>query len=288
VTKHVQHPGPPSPIRLESHLGAAKSLTFALEPGLSLRDAIARPLQRAGLTAAGVTLRNVGFHPLRYVIPAFAPNADHAAYYSDTFSPPEPIEIDLANLTYGRRADGPFLHCHALWRDPAGALRGGHLLPFEAIVATPGQAEAFGTADVEMLSDHDPETNFSLFRPIPLNPPQPGEQCLLARIRPNEDLTESIELLCRRHGIAHATIRTGVGSTIGLTFDDGRVIRERPTEHLILAGHVAPRQGNPTAHLTLAVIDVHGRVHQGAPARGENPVLICFELVIQPKIEAPL
>lgn len=281
----VSHPGPPHPTRIESHLAGAAELTIDLEPGLTLNEAIARPLRRAGLTAAGVTLADTVLHPLRYVIPAHAPDDQHAAFYSDTFSPPAPTRIDSANLTWGRRTDGPFLHCHAIWRDPAGTPIGGHILPLETIVAEPAQARAIATADAEFLSDPDPETNFSLFRPIPLKPPQPGPTCLLARIRPNQDLVEAIETICRTHDVHHARIHTGVGSTIGLIFDDGRTITDRPTEHLILEGHVTP---GPTVHLTLAVIDVHGQIHRGTPARSQNPVLICFELVMtvgpRPKI----
>ena len=280
--KHVRHPGPISPLRLESHLGAATTLTLTLEPGLSLNEAIARPLRQAGLTAAAVTLTKTRFHPFRYVIPAHAHDDSHAAYYSDTFAPPHQIELEFATLTFGSRADGPFLHCHALWRNQAGGLDGGHILPLDAILAAPAQAEAFGTDQVEMRADYDPETNFHLFRPIPLAAPAPGSDCLVARIRPNQDLVDGIEALCRRHALTHARIHSGIGSTSGMTFDDGRIIHERPTELLTLDGHIEPdAAGHVRAHLRLAVIDVHGAIHQGRPARGQNPVLICFELFFQ-------
>lgn len=283
AAKHVRQPGPTGAQRLESGIGAASSLDFTLEPGLSLNDAIGIPLQRAGVTTAGVTLHRTRFRPFRYVIPAYAPDADHAAYYSETFAPPDEIELETATLTFGRRADGPFLHCHALWRDASGQRRGGHVLPMDAIVCAPGQATAFGTTQVEMRSEFDPETNFTLFRPVVLAPPAPGPRCLVARIRPNEDLVEGVEALCRQHGVARGTIHSGIGSTIGVTFDDGRVIADRPTELLTIDGRIEPgADGHPTARLPLAVIDVHGAIHHGTPARGDNPVLICFEMILQP------
>ena len=282
AARQVRQPGPVSPIRLESHLGAAKTLDFALEPGLCLNDAIARPLQRAGIAAAGVTLTGVGFRPFRYVIPAYAPDADHVAYYSQTYAPAGEVELEIATLTYGRRGDAAFLHCHALWRDPAGAPRGGHILPLDAIVASPGRATAFGTDQVAMLCEPDPETNFTLFRPAALLPPGADARCLVARIRPNEDLVASIEALCRHHRITRARIHSGIGSTAGMVFDDGRTIEERPTELLTLEGRVAPDAlGQPVVDLDIAVIDVHGRIHRGTPAPGANPVLICFELILQ-------
>lgn len=279
--RHVRQPGPVSPARLESCVGAARALAFALEPGLCLNDAVARPLEQASLSAAGVILQQARFHPFRYVIPAYAPDDRHAAFYSETFAPDGEVELEAATLTFGRRAEGPFLHCHALWRE--GDRRcGGHVLPLEAIVAAPGRALAFGTAEVEMRSEFDPETNFSLFRPLPLAAASDRERCLVARIRPNQDLVGSIEALCREHGILRAKIHSGIGSTIGMRFDDGRVIDERPTELLILDGRIEPdADGRARAHLPLGVIDVHGNVHHGMPEAGENPVLICFELILE-------
>ena len=284
--KALRHPGPVDPNRIDSFEGRSRSLHFTLTSGLSLLDAIAAPLEATGLKGAGVAFKNVRFKPFRYVLPAHSPDAEHVAYYSATHAPEEEIDIVYANLTYGRKDDGPFLHCHAMWRDQAGRMRGGHVLPFEAFVSAPGPAGAFGTDQVTMLSKFDPETNFTLFRPVaPAAAPARGEsepRCVLARLKPNVDLIEGIEETCRQHNIRKATVRSGVGSIIGAEFDDGRMIHERPTEILVLSGHIAPdRDRQPRADLSIAVIDMKGSIHEGKPVRGRNPVLICFELALE-------
>jgi predicted DNA-binding protein with PD1-like motif len=283
--KTLRHPGPVDPNRIDSVGGRSRSLDFTFAAGVNLIDAVAVPLEAAGLKGAGVVFKNVRFKPFRYVLPAHSPDAEHVAYYSATHTPADEIEVVYANLTYGRKDDSPFLHCHAMWRDRAGRICGGHVLPFDAFVSAPGTGVAFGTEQVSMVSKFDPETNFTLFRPVaPAHAPtmkaEPG--CILARLKPNVDLIEGIEDICRRHGIASARVRSGVGSIVGAEFDDGRIIREHPTEILVLEGQIAPDpDGQPRADLSIAVIDMKGSVHDGKPVRGRNPVLICFELALE-------
>jgi len=284
--KALRHPGPVDPNRIDSFEGRSRNLDFTLAAGVSLIDAVAAPLEAAGLKGAGVTFKNVRFKPFRYVLPAQSPDAEHVAYYSATHAPAEAIEIVGANLTYGRKDDAPFLHCHAMWRDRTGRMCGGHVLPFEALVSAPGQANAFGTEQVAMVSKFDPETNFTLFRPLaPAEVPAQSNsepRCILARLKPNVDLIEGIEETCRRHNIRKATVRSGVGSIVGTEFEDGRIIHEHPTEILVLSGHIAPdHDGQPCADLSIAVIDTTGSIHEGKPMRGRNPVLICFELALE-------
>lgn len=261
-------------------------MEFTLASGVSLVDAVATPLEAAGLKGAGVTFRNVRFKPFRYVLPALSPDPAHVAYYSATHAPEEDIEVAFANLTFGRKDEAPFVHCHAMWRDRTGRMRGGHLLPLETFVSTPGPAVAFGTAQIEMLSKFDAETNFTLFRPVACGEAaasqSAGPRCLLARLKPNVDLIEGIEDACRRHNVSAARIRSGVGSIVGTEFEDGRMIHAYPTEILVVDGRIAPdRDGRPRADLSIAVADTKGDLHEGKPVRGRNPVLICFELVLE-------
>ena len=52
----MRHPGPVDPVRIDSFEGASRGLEFTLAPGISLVDAVAAPLQAAGLKGAGVEL----------------------------------------------------------------------------------------------------------------------------------------------------------------------------------------------------------------------------------------
>jgi predicted DNA-binding protein with PD1-like motif len=285
----IRHPGPVDPNRIDSFAGEARVLDVTLARGMSLLDAVAAPLEAVGLKGAGVTFRHARFTPFRYVLPALSPDAEHVAYYSATHAPEEEIEVTFANLTYGARDGAPFVHCHAMWRDAAGRICGGHLLPSETFVSVPAKATAYGTAQIAMLSKFDAETNFTLFRPVACaEPPARSKEprCILARIKPNEDLIEGIEEVCRRHGVLSARVRSGVGSIVGAAFEDGRIIREHPTEIFVLAGQIAPdRDGRPRADVTIALADTKGDLHEGKPVRGRNPVLICFELVLEAAAE---
>lgn len=282
--RRITQPGPADPVRIESFEGRAVRVEFELEPGLSLRDAIARPLASVGMSSAGVTLVGTKLRPFRYVLPTFSKSPDHVAYYSETHSAVEEVEIDYANATFGSRDAERFIHCHALWRDGRSRIRGGHILPLETMVSAPGRAVAVGLTNVAMDAEFDPETNFTLFRPKLLEKADPGSdsKCVVSRIRPNEDFIEAIERICHTHSLRKATVRSGVGSIVGAEFDDGRRIHEVPTEIAVLRGRIAPDDtGAPAADVEIAVIDAAGNIHEGRPARGKNSVLICTELVLQ-------
>jgi predicted DNA-binding protein with PD1-like motif len=285
LTRSLTQPGPVAARRIDSFDGPAKRIAFTLLPGLSLCEAIAGPLVAAGLRSAAVVLGPVRFNPFRYVIPAVSPTPDHAAYYSDTFMPDGTITIDRGTATYGSRDGQPFVHCHALWRDDAGGAQGGHILPADTVLAEPATAMAYGSQDIAMESAFDPETNFTLFAPslpIPRQNPDATTRLVVARIRPNEDLVESIEAVCRLHRITRAVVRSGIGSLVGAAFEDGRHIAEIPTEILVLNGHVTEgADGRPRAAIEIALIDRGGAVHHGIPTRGRNPVLICCELFLE-------
>lgn len=286
VPRALRQPGPADADRIDAAADTGRTLDFTLAAGMSLLDAVAAPLEAARLAGAAVMVRGVRFNPFRYVIPALSSDPVHVAYYSATHAPENEVEVTYGTLTYGEKDGRPFLHCHALWRDQTGQPRGGHVLPTDSVVSAPGQASAFGTERVAMVSRFDPETNFSLFRPVASIPSQPSDaasaRCIMVRIKPNVDLVEGVEAVCRRHGVRHAQVRSGIGSIVGAEFEDGCTIEPHPTEILVLDGRIAPdRHGRPRADLTIALIDTAGRVHEGRPVRGRNPVLICFELVLE-------
>ena len=159
-------------------------------------------------------------------------------------------------------------------------MRGGHILPFDTFVAAPARAVAVGSGGIAMVSEFDAETNFTLFHPVLVEGPAVASaegRGIIARIRPNEDLIESIETMCRRHDIRDGVIQSCIGSLIGFEFEDGQTLDANPTEILALNGRVV----NGRAELTLALIDIKGRIYQGRPVRGRNPILICCELFIR-------
>lgn len=285
-SRTLRHPGRPDPVRVESIDGAARALEFDLAPGLNLRDAIVQPLKRAGIEGATVRIEDLHVPALHFVRPSPPKDDRHVAFYSDPHAIEQPIVVKLLCATVGRRDGAPFVHCHALWVGPDGIERGGHVHTDQVVVAEPARARAWGLGNAAMQSDYDEETNFTLFHPVAVAPAagapaSGGRRCALARIRPNVDLMQGIEQVAGRHGFAKATVRGSVGSIVGARFEDGRRVDDVATEILVLRGDVRPGADGPTCDLEIALIDPRGDVHKGRLERGANPVLICFELVLE-------
>ena len=92
----------------------------------------------------------------------------------------------------------------------------------------------------------------------------------------------ALETFCRERGITHAKIQGGVGSTVGAVFDDGRVVEPFVTELLIRKGEVFTNAvGQTQAQLDVSMVDYKGGVSEGRLARGQNPVLVTFELALE-------
>jgi predicted DNA-binding protein with PD1-like motif len=269
--RRIVHPGPPAAAR-----GQLREISFTAEPGLTLVDAMAGPLAAAGIRGGAVDLAGLRLAPFEYVIPAQSPDADHVAYYSKTHRAGDGVLVESGTATFGQRDGAPFLHAHALWHH-AGSPGAGHILPFDTRVAEPCLVRAWGVAEAEMIAIPDPETNFTLFSPAQLSATSDSGDCVLGRLRPNEDLIEGIEMLCRRHGAARATIVSGIGSTIGSLLEGGERVDTIPTEFFIRHGVVHP---GADADVDIVLVDETGAIVAGRPVRGMNPVLICAEIVL--------
>jgi predicted DNA-binding protein with PD1-like motif len=281
-------PGPISPERIESFRGRCDEQRVELTPGLTMAEAIIRPLQALGVTAAVLRIEGLVLDPLRCVMPGPADGPAHVAYFSDPRDAAGLCRIDQANVTFGCVDDTPRLHCHASWVESDGTRRGGHILLDQSIVAQPGIATAWGFRDLGILTEPDPETNFPLLLPIalPVAPSRhacesrhPGSDtdAILARIRPNQDFCAAIETIASRHGLRHATLRGSLGSLVGAHFTDGRTIADHATEVFVRQGTL--RDG--VAEIDTAVVDMQGQVHTGRLVRGKNAVCITFDVVLQ-------
>ena len=288
--RSARHPGAPDPVRIVSLAGNAATTSFTLQPGMNLRDAISIPLAAAGISGATVRFENLHVSPHHFLMPALSHDGKHAAFYSAPHEVAGGVVIELACATYGRRDGAPFVHCHAIWRDADGKRQGGHMLMDQTIVVAPAAAQAWGLRNATMETRFDPETHFTLFHPavvaadaidMQADSKIDGPRTVLARIRPDEDLNMAIEDVCRMHGIRHAKVRGSVGSIIGAEFEDGRVVEDLATEILVREGQVSPTADGLRCRLDIALIDPRGKVCEGVLARGRNPVLICFELVLE-------
>jgi len=282
--RSIKQPGRPALERIQWVEVRGRAFSFTLQAGLLLLEAARRGFAAEGFLSGTLNIRGGTLGPFGYVMPALSKTGENAAFYSDTFRPRGLTQLKLATLTLGVRDGTPFFHCHGLWREADGKMSGGHMLPEATFVAEPFEVEAFGIDGAVFAAEPDSETNFKLFGPVPAksSPASASSRAFALRLRPNQDFAGSLEAFCRERGIAHAKIRGGVGSTIGARFADGGMIEPFATELAITSGTIAPgTSGAPEAALDVALIDHTGGIGEGRLIRGDNPVLMTMELVLE-------
>jgi predicted DNA-binding protein with PD1-like motif len=281
--RQVVQPGAPAAERIQWVEARGCAFSFTLEAGLPMLEAAGRGFAAAGFSGGTLRMTGGALGPLAYVMPALPRTKDHAAYYSDKFRPTGITQLKTATMTLGERDGAPFFHCHAFWTEAEGRPGGGHILPEETIVATPCEVSAFGLDGAGFIAEHDAETNFKLFVPTATHSTgAAGARRVFAlRLRPNQDFAHAIETFCRAHGIAAAKLHGGVGSIIGARFADGHVVEPFATEMAVLAGSIASGSEGLAAELDVALIDHRGGLSQGRLVRGDNPILMTMEIVLE-------
>ncbi|MGX1164213.1 putative DNA-binding protein with PD1-like motif [Bradyrhizobium sp. USDA 372] len=282
--RSIKQPGPPPPERIQWVEARGRAFAFTLEAGLPLLEAARRGFAAEGFAGGVLNFRRGALGPFAYVMPALSKTDENAAFYSDTFRPDGVTRPRLGSMTLGTRDGAPFFHCHGLWTEADGKTSGGHMLPDETVVAEAFEVEAFGIDGAIFTAEPDPETNFKLFGPVAAasNGARTTSRAFALRLRPNQDFAGCVEVFCRAHGIARAKIHGGVGSTIGARFTHGGVTEPFATELAITAGTIAPgTSGALEAALDVALIDYTGGVAEGRLIRGDNPVLMTMELVLE-------
>ena len=282
--RSIVQPGPQVPARIQWVEARGRAFSFTLQAGLPLLEAARRGFADAGFSGGVLSMRGGTLGPFAYVMPALSKTGANAAFYSDTFRPAGITRLKLGAMTLGERDGAPFFHCHGLWTETDGHLHGGHILPEESIVAEPFAVEAFGIDGAVFTAEPDPETNFKLFGPVAraATEAKAESRAFALRLRPNQDFAAALQTFCRQRGILRARIHGGVGSTIGAHFTDGRTVEPFATELAIRAGSVAPgADGTLQATLDVALVDYLGGIAEGRLMRGDNPVLMTMELVLE-------
>lgn len=284
--RRIQHPGPVAEPRSTVVDTGVHEHTLELQPGRSLLAALTEALAPTGAASAVLQLQPGTLQPLAYVMPALSKTPAHAVYFSDRHEAIGPVQLETATVTVGQRDGQTSLHCHARWRDAEGRQHCGHVLPHEAMLATPMQARSWLLDGAAFVATADHETAFTLFKPEPrpsAGSGRPGRAALAVRLAPNEDVCTALEAICRERGITHASVRGGVGSTVGALFDDGRRVEPFVTELLVRHGRIRPgADGAARAEIDISLVDHLGGLADGRLARGGNAVLVTFELVIEP------
>jgi predicted DNA-binding protein with PD1-like motif len=299
--RSIQHPGQPSAQRVAAQQVELEPFALELPGHMSLMQAVAQSMQGIGAQCATFRMQGGGFEPFSYVMPALAKTSAHAVYFSDTYPVEGAVRLETASVTFGQRDGKPWLHSHAIWIEASGRRHCGHLLPDDIQVNHPIQAQGVAVRGATFTVCPDGETNFTLFVPLksmarssqttagvnaaqkpPASSQTPRSKGYALRVAPNIDICTALETFCRERGITHAKIQGGVGSTVGAVFDDGRVVEPFVTELLIRNGDVFTNAAGQTqAQLDVSMVDYKGGVSEGRLARGQNPVLVTFELALE-------
>ena len=282
--RRIAQPGPLAPERIQWVEVRGRAFSFTLEAGLPLLEAARRGFASAGFAGGTLNIRGGALGPFAYVMPALSKTGENAAFYSDTFRPEGHTRLRMGAMTLGARDGAAFFHCHALWLEADGRAGGGHILPEETVVAEPFEVDAFGIDGAVFAAEPDPETNFKLFGPVPsaTTRAETTSRAFALRLRPNQDFAGALEGFCRERGIFRARLHGGVGSTIGARFTDGRSVVPFATELAVRSGTVAPGAGSTLeAELDIALVDYLGTLAEGRLTRGDNPVLMTMELVLE-------
>jgi predicted DNA-binding protein with PD1-like motif len=281
---HIRQPGPAPAERLVAVPCRGRRFEVRLTAGEALLAGIARCFADEGFGSGTVKLDGLALSPFAYCMPAAARDDRHAAFYSDTFRPAGVTRFLEGAMTVGLRDGTTAFHAHGLWREADGTSHGGHVLADGSVVAEDVVLAAYGIDGAAFRVDADAETGFSVFGPVMTE--RTGrdgawERAHALRLRPNQDFAGALEGFCREQGITRARIEGGVGSTIGAAFENGAEIAAFATEVHLTAGRIETgADGAPCAVLDGGLVDFTGALAGGRFARGVNPVLMTFELVL--------
>jgi predicted DNA-binding protein with PD1-like motif len=161
------HPGAFNPVRIQSKRApSARHIRLTLSPGLSLYEALVKPLAQIGVKNASTTILSGTFSELHYCVAAPDPSGKALVGYS------RPLRAGCAfmifgNATLGKNAQGkPIVHCHACIRTESGEMKGGHIMTDTTIVGPDPIPVLVTSLDgFELRVTFDPETNIPLLQP---------------------------------------------------------------------------------------------------------------------------
>lgn len=280
--RRIEQPGTGTPERIQWVECAGRVFSLTLPAGALLLEAVRDGFAAAGFASGVVKLDGLGLSPFAYVMPALSKTPEHAAFYSETFRPQVGARIEVGAMTFGQRDGAPFFHAHAVWVEGDGKRSGGHILPDETTVAETITVEAIGLDGAVFTAEPDSETHFKLFGPVTAASGGAGAGRFFAlRVKPNVDFCGALEAFCAERGISEAVIHGGVGSTIGAWFTDGGVVENFATEVAITEGRITREADGFEAAIDIALVDYSGALASGRLKRGDNPVLMTFELVLE-------
>ena len=137
---------------------------------------------------------------------------------------------------------------------------------------------------MSFTADVDTETNFKLFGPVAraATHAKTDSRAFAMRLRPNQDFAGPWKISAGSAGFSTRGFMAASALPIGAHFSDGRKIVPFATELAIRSGTVASgANGTLEAALDIALVDYLGGIAEGKLMRGDNPVLMTMELVLE-------
>ena len=269
----ISHPGPAAPERVTALPCKATPVRLTLRAGQSLADAVPNAFLQAGFDFGYLRLDGSFFAPLTFVTPSPAPDDSHAAWYSDTHKF-NAARVRHGGVHLGQRDGKPFLHCHGVWDSPDAMAYAGHVLCEESVLAQDCTVSGWGITGAGLVGGHDPETNFTLFRPE-VRAVSSRANAFLITLRPNQDIGTALVPFARQQDIQSLRIE-GIGSLVGTRFENGQGVESFATEILILVGQIA----GDTVQIQVASVGFDGRARTGTLAPGANAICVTAEVLM--------
>jgi predicted DNA-binding protein with PD1-like motif len=161
------HPGTSNPVRIQSrHCLRARHIRLALQPGLTLFDALVRPLAEIGVHNASTTILGGVFSELQFCVAPPDPSGRAVIAYTRPMAAGR-CTLVFGNATVGKDTRGePLVHCHAALRTEAGDVKGGHIVPHLCVIGPqPIPVLVTSLEGFELRVTFDPETNIPLLQP---------------------------------------------------------------------------------------------------------------------------
>ena len=295
----VVHAGPRQQPRIVSVPTRHAEHLIDLVEGDDLFGEVTGLLDSLDVSGLMVEFVNGEFGGIKYVYPAYGPDAEHPMSFTTESRVEGPTGVHHGSATVGTKDDVPFTHIHASWVAEDGTVSGGHLLAGTLVGPNGMRLRAFALTDAQLLSEIDPESGFSAFAPAPIGAPLATEadsavgpatavavpdhsvDAVVSRVRPGEFIDEAILAVCREAGFDSAEVRASLGSTTGAVFREATAPWPA-VEFTHLTGTVnCTLGGNPQVRLEGEVVDVAGNVHSGVLADRANPVAVTFELFVR-------
>lgn len=276
--RYIRQPGPVEPERHFVSLTDAVPIIIELEPGQCVLPALAAALAERGAISAYLSVQDANVRQLEFVMPAPSPDDDHTAWWSETHDLAGSGQIEEAGLVFGWREGGPFIHCHGSWSNETGQKYAGHMLPDRCIIKDIATFTGWMFPDARFEGQFDPETNFTLFQPNGAAA-DPDAKAALVRLRPNVEIGQELEKICKKLGWAKAEIH-GLGSLIGAAFSNGDIMGSYATEFLVRQGCIDLEGPQSGADIDILIVGLDGEIMHGPLLKDENAVLMTCELVL--------